>query len=134
DQLSTDELARVLHSENSLPAEAVESALPEIARAIDVIVGRMRLGGRLFYVGAGTSGRIGVLDASECPPTFGVEAELVQGIIAGGDIALRSSIEGAEDSREQGAADLEARGLTHLDVVVGIAASGRTRYVIGALE
>src|SRR2546421_2370760 len=134
DQLPTDELARALHSETYLPAEAVEAALPDIAQAIEVIAERLRAGGRLFYIGAGTSGRIGVLDASECPPTFGVEPEMVQGIIAGGDYALRSSIEGAEDSREQGAADLEAGGVSDQDVVIGIAASGRTPYVIGALE
>lgn len=134
DRLPADALARLLHAENYGIAEAVGTALPQVARAIEVIAERLRSGGRLFYVGAGTSGRLGVLDASECPPTFGVEPERVQGIIAGGDRALRHSVEGAEDDRAAGAADLWARGLTSGDVVVGIAASGRTPYVIGALE
>jgi len=134
DRLSVEELARCLHRENYTVTEAVEAALPQIAQAIDVIAKRLSAGGRLFYVGAGTSGRLGVLDASECPPTFGVEPEMVQGIIAGGDTALRSSIEGAEDVREKGAEDLRARGVQAEDVVAGIAASGRTPYVIGALD
>ena len=134
DTLSVEELARVLHTENFVPAQAVEAALPTIARSIEVIADRLAAGGRLFYIGAGTSGRLGVLDASECPPTFGVEPDMVQGIIAGGDSALRSSIEGVEDSRDEGAKDLRDRGLTSGDVVVGIAASGRTPYVMGALD
>ncbi len=134
DLLSPAELARVLHAENYRVAEAVEEALPDIGTAIEVISERLSGGGRLIYVGAGTSGRLGVLDASECPPTFGVEPGMVQGIIAGGDTALRSSIEGAEDEPRTGAADLLRAGVTARDVVVGIAASGRTPYVIGALE
>jgi N-acetylmuramic acid 6-phosphate etherase len=134
DNLSVEELAQVLHNENFLVAEAVQQALPQIAKAIEIITDRLQQGGRLFYIGAGTSGRIGVLDASECPPTFGVEPELIQGIIAGGDTALRNSIEGAEDDPEQGAKDLRERNLSSRDVVVGIAASGRTPYVIGALK
>lgn len=134
DCLSVEELARVLHAENGAVAEAVDAALPEIARAIAVIAERLVRGGRLFYIGAGTSGRLGVLDASECPPTFGVEPSLVQGIIAGGDAALRNAIEGAEDDPAAGAADLRTRGLIAEDVVVGIAASGRTPYVVGALN
>jgi N-acetylmuramic acid 6-phosphate etherase len=134
DRLSVEELARVLHAENYFVAEAVERALPQIAQAIAVIAERLRGGGRLFYIGAGTSGRLGVLDASECPPTFGVSPEMVQGIIAGGDTALRNSIEGAEDEPETGAADLRERGVSDRDVVVGIAASGRTPYVLGALR
>lgn len=134
DTLTVEELAAALHAENFAPAEAVQAALPEIARAIQIIFERLSDGGRLFYAGAGTSGRLGVLDASECPPTFGVETGLVQGLIAGGDYALRNSIEGAEDDPAAGAKDLRERGLTARDVVVGIAASGRTPYVIGALD
>ena len=134
DTLSVEELAQVLHNENFLVAEAVQQALPQIAKAIEIITDRLQQGGRLFYIGAGTSGRIGVLDASECPPTFGVGPELIQGIIAGGDTALRNSIEGAEDDPEQGVKDLRERNLSSGDVVVGIAASGRTPYVIGALN
>ncbi len=134
DRLSPDELARVLHRENGLIFEAVEKALPPIGQAIEIAAERIAAGGRVFYIGAGTSGRLGVLDASECPPTFGVEPGLFTGIIAGGDTALRSSIEGAEDDPEAGAADLKSGGLKPGDVVVGIAASGRTPYVIGALR
>jgi N-acetylmuramic acid 6-phosphate etherase len=113
---------------------AVERELPHIARAIDAIVERLENNGHLFYLGAGTSGRLGVLDASECPPTFQTPPELVQGIIAGGDRALRHSIEGAEDSPEQGKRDLLDRGFCSKDALVGIAASGRTPYVLGGLE
>jgi N-acetylmuramic acid 6-phosphate etherase len=134
DRLDGEELARALHRENYAVTEAVERVLPEIGRAIELIADRIAKGGRVFYVGAGTSGRLGVLDASECPPTFGVEPSLFQGIIAGGDTALRASIEGAEDHPEGGAADLMARGMRAGDVAVGIAASGRTPYVIGALR
>ena len=134
DLLEGEELARALHSVNFGIAEAVAEALPEIGRAVEAIAARLREGGRLFYIGAGTSGRIGVLDASECPPTFGVQPELVQGVIAGGSRAVTDSIEGAEDDPVAGAADLQDRLLTSSDVVVGIAASGRTPYVIGALE
>jgi N-acetylmuramic acid 6-phosphate etherase len=126
-------IVRVINTEDQTVALAVERALPQIAQAVDVIVERLRRGGRLFYIGAGTSGRLGVLDASECPPTYGVAPELVQGIIAGGDDALRNSIEGAEDDLVQGAVELRERGLTAADAVVGIAASGRTPYVLGAL-
>ncbi len=134
DRLSVLELVATLHAENFTVAEVVERALPQVAVAVEQIAARLEQGGRLFYVGAGTSGRLGVLDASECPPTFGVPRDLVQGIIAGGERALTTSIEGAEDSPEQGVQDLEARQVTALDVVCGIAASGRTPYVIGALE
>ena len=134
DTLSPAELVQALHAENYIPAEAVQKVLTEIERAIEEIAARLRAGGRLFYVGAGTSGRLGVLDASECPPTFGVEPGLVQGVIAGGDFALRNSIEGAEDDPGGGGRDLEDRGVSKEDVVVGIAASGRTPYVIGALK
>ena len=134
DSLAVTELVTALHAENFDIADAVAKTLPEIARIVEILAVRLGSGGRLFYVGAGTSGRLGVLDASECPPTFGVSPALVQGIIAGGTAALTASIEGAEDSWETGAADLRERGITANDAVVGIAASGRTPYVIGALD
>lgn len=134
DTLSVQELVRVLHAENYQPAEAVADALGAVAVAIEEIADRLAVGGRLFYVGAGTSGRLGVLDASECPPTFGVPPEMVQGVIAGGDDALRVSIEGAEDDPDLGREDILRFGLTPDDAVVGIAASGRTPYVMGALS
>ncbi|MCW3097993.1 MAG: N-acetylmuramic acid 6-phosphate etherase [Chthonomonadaceae bacterium] len=134
DQLPTAELVERMHQENLSAFTAVEKVLPQVTQVVDVIVERLGRGGRLFYVGAGTSGRLGVLDASECPPTFGVSKELIQGLIAGGDFALRNSIEGAEDDADIGARDLSGRNITAKDVVVGIAASGRTPYVIGALD
>lgn len=133
DRLSTLEMVRVINAEDVKVAQAVEQTLPQIAQAIDLIVERMRQGGRLIYMGAGTSGRLGVLDASECPPTFSVPEGLVVGLIAGGDRALRHSIEAAEDKPEAGQADLQSIGLTAKDVVVGLAASGRTPYVLGGL-
>jgi N-acetylmuramic acid 6-phosphate etherase len=134
DAISTAELVSTLQAENHLVAAAVDQTLPEMARLVDVLAERLGSGGHLFYIGAGTSGRLGVLDASECPPTFGVAPDMVQGIIAGGEKALVSSIEGVEDSYAQGQQDLAARGVSARDVVVGIAASGRTPYVIGALD
>ncbi|HLV82081.1 MAG TPA: N-acetylmuramic acid 6-phosphate etherase [Chthonomonadaceae bacterium] len=134
DRLATGELVEVLHAENAAVLTAVEAVLPQIAQVVDLLAERLGRGGRLFYVGAGTSGRLGVLDASECPPTFGVDKELVQGIIAGGTIALTTSVEGAEDDPAIGARDLRARGVGANDLVVGIASSGRTPYVLGALE
>lgn len=134
DLKSTREILRVINREDAQVASAVSREIPKIARAVDQIVARLRQGGRLFYVGAGTSGRLGVLDASEVPPTFGVKRTLVQGIIAGGNGALTSSIEGAEDHPENGARDLRARGMRAADAVVGIAASGSTPYVLGALQ
>lgn len=134
DCVSTLEAVRLINAEDKKVAAAVEKVLPEIARAIDKIVERLHSGGRLFYVGTGTSGRLGVLDASEIPPTFGVSYELVQGVIAGGYDALYKATESSEDNREAGAKDLEKRGLSAKDAVVGIAASGRTPYTIGALE
>ena len=134
DQLSTLEMLRVINEEDAKVAQAVAAELPHIAKSVDEIARRLEDGGRLFYVGAGTSGRLGVLDASEIPPTFSVPATLVQGLIAGGDTALRKSSEQSEDSAEQGAADLAAAGFTGQDALVGIAASGRTPYVLGALE
>ena len=135
DRLSTLEMLAVINREDQSVALAVERELPRIALAIDSIAERFRKGGRLFYIGAGTSGRLGVLDASECPPTFSVAPELFQGIIAGGDGALRRSSEHSEDSPEQGAADLRAAGfgVEPPDTLVGIAASGRTPYVLGAM-
>jgi len=134
DQLPTAELVKRMHEENIAAFTAVEKVLPQVTQVVDIVVERLERGGRLFYVGAGTSGRLGVLDASECPPTFGVPKDLIQGLIAGGDTALRNSIEGAEDDAAFGARDLAARDITSKDVVVGIAASGRTPYVIGALD
>ncbi len=133
DNLTVSELVATLHAENFTVAEAVQKALPQVVQSVEIVTLRLSQGGRLFYVGAGTSGRLGVLDASECPPTFGVSRERVQGIIAGGNTALTTSIEGAEDSPETGAEDLRERGVTALDAVCGIAASGRTPYVLGAL-
>ncbi|MFI5126292.1 MAG: N-acetylmuramic acid 6-phosphate etherase [Candidatus Acidiferrales bacterium] len=134
DQKSTREILQVINREDAQVAGIVAREIPRIARAVDGIAARMRKGGRLFYIGAGTSGRLGVLDASECPPTFGVPRTLVQGIIAGGKRALTESVEGAEDHKERGAHDLRARGLTARDAVVGLAASGSTPYVLGALK
>jgi N-acetylmuramic acid 6-phosphate etherase len=134
DELSTTEMLGVIIAADFQAARAVEAEIPHIAAAIDAIAARMANDGRLFYIGAGTSGRLGVLDASECPPTFGVSPDLVQGIMAGGDVALRTSVEGAEDNAELGASDLKAAGFTAKDALVGIAASGRTPYVLGALE
>ena len=134
DQVPTLEVLRLINDEDKLVAEAVERVLPDVARAADEIVERLRNGGRLFYVGTGTSGRLGVLDASEIPPTFGVPYELVQGIIAGGCEALYKATEASEDNKEQGTEDLKVRGVTGKDAVVGVAASGRTPYTIGAVE
>jgi N-acetylmuramic acid 6-phosphate etherase len=134
DKVSTLEAIRLINEEDKKVALAIERVLPEIARAIDKIVERLKNGGRLFYVGTGTSGRLGVLDASEIPPTFGVSYELVQGVIAGGYDALYKATEASEDNREAGKADLQARGLTEKDALVGIAASGRTPYTIGAQD
>jgi N-acetylmuramic acid 6-phosphate etherase len=134
DELSTLEMLRVIHTADKEAVTAVERELPRIAAAIDAITARIEAGGRLFYLGAGTSGRLGVLDASECPPTYNTPPELVQGIIAGGDAALRRSIERAEDNPSLGARDLEESGFCKADVLVGIAASGRTPYVLGGME
>jgi N-acetylmuramic acid 6-phosphate etherase len=134
DELPTLDMLRLINEEDAKVAAAVAAVLPEIAKGIDEIARRVNDGGRLFYIGAGTSGRLGVLDASECPPTFSVPPTLVQGLIAGGDSALRNSSEKSEDSPEQGAADLAAAGFTGQDALVGIAASGRTPYVLGALQ
>jgi len=134
DRTSTLEAIRLINNEDKLIAPAVEKVRPEIAAAIDRIVEGLQNGGRLFYIGTGTSGRIGVLDAAEIPPTFGVSYDLVQGIIAGGYDALYKASEASEDETEAGANDLKERGLMERDAVVGLAASGRTPYTIGAVE
>lgn len=134
DALETAELVALMNGRDAAIAAAVRQALPVIAAAIDATAARMQDGGRLIYVGAGTSGRLGVLDASEVPPTFGTDENLVIGLIAGGPAALVSSIEAAEDSEDAGAADLDGLAPTALDTVLGIASSGRTPYVIGALR
>ncbi|CAI1027652.1 N-acetylmuramic acid 6-phosphate etherase [Serratia entomophila] len=134
DQMSTLEMVRCFNQEDRKVPEAIEKVLPEIAEAIDLAAAALKAGGRLIYLGAGTSGRLGVLDASECPPTFGVPHGVVVGLIAGGPGALLKAVEGAEDDAALGAADLQALNLTATDMVVGLAASGRTPYVIGALR
>ncbi len=134
DRMSTMEMVTLINREDHHCAEAVERVLPEIAKSVDLIEGQLRRGGRLFYTGAGTSGRLGVLDAAECPPTYGVSPDLVVGLIAGGAGALLKAVEGAEDSRELGRQDLIDHGFNEKDALVGIAASGRTPYVIGAMD
>lgn len=134
DSLSALEIVQLMNEEDKQVPLAIEKCLPQIAQAVECIVAAFQQGGRLIYIGAGTSGRLGVLDASECPPTFGVSPEIVKGIIAGGERALRHPIEGAEDSKSQAVVDLQTIHFSSKDVLVGIAASGRTPYVIGALE
>src|SRR5215472_1414051 len=134
DELSVAQLAALMNARDALIATAVRDQLPAITRAIEATAARMRRGGRLIYVGAGTSGRLGVLDASEIPPTFGVSDDVVVGLIAGGRDAIVSSVEAAEDSEEAGAADLAGLAIGPLDTVVGVASSGRTPYVVGALR
>lgn len=134
DKVSTLDAVRLINGEDKTVASAVEKVLHQIAVATDKILERLQNGGRLFYVGTGTSGRLGVLDASEVPPTFGVSYGLIQGVIAGGYDALYKATESSEDNREAGAEDLKTRGVSAKDAVVGIAASGRTPYTIGAIE
>ncbi|PUA37922.1 N-acetylmuramic acid 6-phosphate etherase [Paenibacillus elgii] len=134
DRLSSEEIVRLIHAEDRLVTEAVGRILPQVAQAVDRIVAAFQRQGRLFYIGAGTSGRLGILDASECPPTYGTDPSMVQGIIAGGFQAVKDPVEGAEDSEELGAKDIDEHGVTDRDVVVGIAASGRTPYVLGAMK
>ena len=134
DSLSALEIVQLMNKEDKQVPLAIEKCLPQIAQAVECIVAAFQQGGRLVYIGAGTSGRLGVLDASECPPTFGVSPEMVKGIIAGGERALRHPIEGAEDSKTHAMVDLQTIQFSSKDVLVGIAASGRTPYVIGALE
>jgi len=133
DSANTEEVLRIINAEDRKVACAVEREIPAIARAVDAIVETFQRGGRLFYIGAGTSGRLGVLDASECPPTFSVPPDMVQGIIAGGETALSQATETTEDDPDIGARDLAGRGFTGSDILVGIAASGRTPYVMGAV-
>ena len=134
DLLPSLDIVQRINQQDKLVPLAVEKVLPEIAEAVDKITEAFKVGGRLFYIGAGTSGRLGVLDASECPPTFGTDPEMVVGIIAGGKEAMFRAKEGAEDDPALGEQDLKENTLTQRDVVVGIAASGRTPYVIGGLE
>jgi N-acetylmuramic acid 6-phosphate etherase len=134
EKMTIPELLSTINNEDKTVPLAVEKALPQIEILTTKIVEKLKLGGRLFYIGAGTSGRLGILDASECPPTFGVPHELVVGLIAGGDYAIRKAVEFAEDSKNQGWLDLQEHAITDKDVIVGIAASGTTPYVISALE
>lgn len=134
EKMSVAELLKSINTEDKTVPIAVERALPNITKLAEVVSEAIKTGGRLFYIGAGTSGRLGIVDASECPPTFGVPHELVVGLIAGGDQAIRKAVEFAEDSHDQGWNDLQEHNITKKDVVIGIAASGTTPYVIGALE
>ncbi|AMY08679.1 N-acetylmuramic acid 6-phosphate etherase [Luteitalea pratensis] len=134
DTLTIEDTLALINDEDHGVPTAVRRQLPIIAQAVEGIVGRLRRGGRLIYVGTGTSGRLGVLDASECPPTYGVPAELVQGLIAGGYDACHRAVEASEDDHDAGASDLATRGVTAADAVIGIAASGRTPYTVGAVE
>lgn len=134
DKMTTLEAMRVMNNEDKQVAAAVETQLPQIAEAVDLIAERLRAGGHLIYVGAGTSGRLGVVDASECPPTFGVDYTLVRGIIAGGEDAMFRAAEGFEDSEERGAEAIDAGGVVAGDVVVGLSAAGRAPFVLGALR
>lgn len=134
DEASALEIVKLINAEDQTVPKAVKKILPEISRAITVIAGHLSHGGRLFYIGSGTSGRLGILDAAECPPTYSTDPALVQGIIAGGTPAIFQAQEGAEDSEAAGAEDLKKQKLNNLDVVVGLSASGRTPYVLGALK
>lgn len=134
DKMSTKELLLNINNEDKKVADIIEKQIPNIEKLVDTVVSKMKLGGRLFYIGAGTSGRIGILDASECPPTFGVPDNWIIGIIAGGDSAIRKAVENAEDDIDQAWRDLSAYDISSLDVVLGIAASGNTPYVIGGLK
>jgi N-acetylmuramic acid 6-phosphate etherase len=132
--LSTADIVRLMNDEDAGVAKAVAEVLDDVTRAIDQVVQRLQAGGRLFYIGTGTSGRLGVLDAAECPPTFGVSPDLIQAVIAGGYDACYRAVEASEDDAAAGARDLEQRGFTKADALVGIAASGRTPYTVGAVE
>ena len=134
DKMSVSEILKGINQEDRTVPDAVEKAIPQIEALVNQIVPRMKEGGRLFYIGAGTSGRLGVVDASECPPTFGVPFEMVVGLIAGGDGAIRKAVENAEDDIEQAWHDLLVYDVNELDIIIGIAASGRTPYVIGGLR
>lgn len=134
DQMSTCDIVNVIHQEDRSVMEAVYRVLPQVEEAVESVYASLKIKGRLFYVGAGTSGRLGFVDAAECPPTYSTPPEWIQAVIAGGNGAVYAAVEGAEDDEEQGAEDLRQRSLSHSDVVIGIAASGRTPYVIGALN
>ena len=134
EKMSTVDLLKNINREDKTVAHSVENQIPQIEKLVNVIVTKMKLGGRLFYLGAGTSGRLGIVDASECPPTFGVDHGLVIGLMAGGDKAMRKAVEFAEDNTNLGWEDLQSHNINDKDVVVGIAASGTTPYVIGALK
>lgn len=134
DEMSTLDMVTVMNNENRVVEDAIATQLPEIAAAVDIIASALDKGGHLIYIGAGTSGRLGVVDASECPPTFGVDYDLVRGIMAGGEGAMFRAVEGAEDNEALGAHDIEADGVTKGDVVVGLSASGGAPYVLGALK
>ncbi len=134
DMCTTEEILEIINEEDCLVPLAVKCEISNIAKAVDIIVEQIKKGGKLYYVGAGTSGRIGILDASECPPTYGTDPELVQAIIAGGSDAIIKSIEGAEDNEAEGRAIIQAKGINRNDVVIGITASGRTTFVLGAIR
>lgn len=134
EQMTTEEILIGINNEDKKVADVIEKQIPKIEPLINIIVRQLKMGGRLFYIGAGTSGRIGVLDASECPPTFGVSDNVIIGIIAGGDSAIRKAVENAEDDTKQAWEDLKKHHITNSDVVIGIAASGNTPYVIGGLR
>lgn len=134
DECTTEQMVQLMNQQDALVPAAVAKEIPSIAKAVDILHHRLSDGGRMFYVGAGTSGRLGVLDASECPPTFGTDHSLVQGYIAGGDFALRNAVEGCEDDEEEGISLINSIGVTEKDVVVGISASGSARFVIAALQ
>ncbi|HLR01765.1 MAG TPA: N-acetylmuramic acid 6-phosphate etherase [Virgibacillus sp.] len=134
DTMSTKDVLATINNEDLRVAEKVRDVLPDIEKAVEAVYHALAKGGKLFYVGAGTSGRLGILDAVECPPTFSTPPDLVQGVIAGGSDAIYTAVEGAEDDEAEGARDLKARDMSERDVVVGIAASGRTPYVLGALK
>lgn len=134
DQLSTREILEIINDEDRKVAEAIKNVHPQIERAIESVYQSLRNGGRLYYIGAGTSGRLGIIDAAECPPTFSTSPDLVRAIIAGGEQAILVAVEGAEDDADQGAIDLKENGFHSSDIVIGITASGRTPYVVGALK
>ncbi|PAK55584.1 N-acetylmuramic acid 6-phosphate etherase [Paenibacillus sp. 7541] len=133
DECTTEQMVQLMNQQDALVPAAVAQEIPQIAKAVDILHQRLSHGGKMFYIGAGTSGRLGVLDASECPPTFGTDPSLVQGYIAGGDTALRNAVEGCEDNLEEGMLLIDSIGVTNKDVVIGISASGSARFVIGAL-
>lgn len=134
DKMDTDRMLRLINEENAVAIQAVDKAIPQISKAVDVICNSFENGGRLFFIGAGTSGRLGIMDAAECPPTYGVPREMVKGIIAGGNNSVFVASESAEDNRENGANDVKENGVRKGDVLVGISVAGGAKYVIGAIE